>query len=244
MAVTLIQAILVGIFGGLFAIEPWSSSPFALWQPLIPCIIVGTILGDPTAGLITGGLVVLAFMGVVQIGGAVPPNSTWAAISTTTLVVTAGLTGPAALVVSYPMALFGQYVTIAYMSWNSFFDHWADRESAQGNIDAIRYINEIPGLIVIGLNAIIIGAFTYWGAPAIAAASAALPPWFWTSLGAGGKLMTTLGVGILMNLMWDIKYLPLLLLGYGLAAYFGLGLLGTALVGAGLVGLVWVLGRR
>lgn len=68
------QALLVGL-AVIFCdfVETWFSYPMTT-RPLIVGTVIGIVLGDITTGIVVGASLELVFMGVMAIGGTVPPG--------------------------------------------------------------------------------------------------------------------------------------------------------------------------
>ncbi len=79
MHVTIIQSILVIIFGFFMNYERWVSA-IGLWQALLCGVITGLLCGDVTTGLYVGGTLQLMTLGVSSFGGASVPDYPAAAI--------------------------------------------------------------------------------------------------------------------------------------------------------------------
>ena len=66
-----IQALLIGLVAFLGQAEYMLGSSM-LHRPIVLSPLVGLILGDPVQGVIIGGSLELAYIGIMYIGGAVP----------------------------------------------------------------------------------------------------------------------------------------------------------------------------
>lgn len=71
----MMQAVLVGLtVFALEFIETWCSYPMTT-RPLIVGTAIGIVLGDVATGVTVGASLELVFMGVMAIGGTVPPDA-------------------------------------------------------------------------------------------------------------------------------------------------------------------------
>ena len=59
-------------------------------RPVFAGPLIGLIMGDLPTGLFVGGTVELMYMGVLPIGGSVPPNAQIAGILSTVFAITSG----------------------------------------------------------------------------------------------------------------------------------------------------------
>ena len=94
---SVIQAVLLGILGGLGI---WDSRVMGLCmmeRPLFLGPVVGLILGDFQTGIVVGASLELVMMGIVGIGSATIPDTVSASILATAFAITSGLDVSAAV---------------------------------------------------------------------------------------------------------------------------------------------------
>jgi len=216
-----------------------------LWDgAMMQATFLGLILGNPTAGVMVGATLELAFMGIIMIGAAVPPNPTIAAQVATITVITTGITVESSLAIAWPVAVLGMYLGIAAMTVLSGLMHVADRFAEKGNITGILWANFAAFPIRLAFSWIPLLMFIFLGLPAVNSVISALPQQVWTALDAAGRLMTILGVSMILSMMFQMKFLPLYLLGFALAAFAKFGLVAIAMILVGIIGAVYILGRK
>jgi PTS system mannose-specific IIC component len=58
-----------------------------------------------------------------------------------------------------------------------------------------------------------------------------IPEWLITGLGVSGKILPAMGIAILMRYLPIKKYYPFMILGFAIAAFMGVNLVGVAIVG-------------
>jgi mannose/fructose/N-acetylgalactosamine-specific phosphotransferase system component IIC len=100
---------------------------------IIPAAITGWALGDLKTGLYVGGTVQLMFLGVFIVGASIPPNPFLAAILTTALIILTKANVGEALALVVPLSVASQLLTVAFMSLNVIFVHWADKMAEDEN---------------------------------------------------------------------------------------------------------------
>jgi len=238
MAITLLQATLISINLFMSYVDMWGSSVIGWANPLFPCFVTGVILGDPVKGLIFGGTFTLFYMGVMPIGPAARLDKYMASVISTALAIDIGYTASEALIIALPFAILGQYYMIPERAVNTSLMHMADNAIEKYKFSRLPWIH-LSGIFVWGLPPVL----TTWGllsfgTAAFLALYNALPVSLWAALGAAGQLMTSIGIATLVSMVYDVKYLPILLLGFGISAYMGIGLLGAAVIGLGIVALI------
>ena len=103
---SVIQAVLLGILGGLGI---WDSRVMGLCmmeRPLFLGPVVGLILGDFQTGIVVGASLELVMMGIVGIGSATIPDTVSASILATAFAITSGLDVSAAVALARRLVLY------------------------------------------------------------------------------------------------------------------------------------------
>lgn len=77
---SLMTSILLSIFVAALITENYGYGYWMISRPIFAGPLIGLIMGDLPTGLIVGASVELMFMGVLPIGGSVPPNAQIAGI--------------------------------------------------------------------------------------------------------------------------------------------------------------------
>jgi len=222
----------------------FTGNGFLFGVSMIQAALLGIVLGNPTAGVLVGTTVQLAFMGVIMIGAAVPPDPTIAAQIATITVITTGITVESSLAIAWPVALLGMYLGIANMTVLSSLMHLADKFADEGNTRGIMWANFLAFPIRLAFAWIPIGIFIFLGLPAVNAIVNGVPAQVWTALTAAGRLMTILGVSMILSMMFQMKFLPLYALAFALAAFAKFNLVAIAMILAGIIGAIYLLGRK
>ena len=101
----LAQSIILGLIGVFCILDSRLLGRLNFERPLITCTLVGLALGDLKTGLAVGASMELISMGLVNIGGAVPPDMNMAAIITSAFAITTSATIETALAIAMPIAV-------------------------------------------------------------------------------------------------------------------------------------------
>ena len=202
--------------------------------PLIAGLINGIILGDIAYGLTFGATVMLVFMGVAVIGGAIPSDTCLAGYVGVTVSMMAGVDPSMGVTVSATLGALGAAARPLLMTFNSVWVHRADKYAEEGNSKAIARI-DVWGPVALCALLYVIPSFIiiYFGAPVLDAIMAAIPAWLLTGLGVVGKLLPALGLAMLMQLLFKKSLIPFFIFGFVMSAYLGLGIIPIAITGAG-----------
>jgi PTS system N-acetylgalactosamine-specific IIC component len=237
MTFSFLQIVLVMVVTFIAAIDQFSFLE-SLYQPIVMGPVVGAILGDMNTGLIVGGSYQLMMIGSMPVGGAQPPNSVIGGIMATVFAISMKITDPqAALGLSIPFALLGQYSVILVFTITSPLMAKADEYAANADTDAIERLNYFT-MAMLGLFfSLVVFAGLMFGQAIGETLTTALPEWVWNGLKAAGGMMRFVGFAVLLKVMMSNEYWGFYFAGFALATIVdksGLG--GQALALIALIG--------
>jgi mannose/fructose/N-acetylgalactosamine-specific phosphotransferase system component IIC len=203
----------------------------ATYAYIIPAAITGLVLGDLKTGLYVGGTIQLMFLGVFIVGASIPPSPFLASILTTALIILTKANIGEALALVVPLSIASQLLTLAFMSLNVFFVHWADKMAEKENSVGLDLLNSLDGTGWHLVN--VIPAFLGVGLGVDAAAKllSIIPDWLSNGLGATGGILPALGFGMLLLIIASNEVWPFFFIGFLLAAYLNINALAGAILG-------------
>lgn len=200
-------------------------------RPIIVGTVVGAILGDLKTGILLGAEFELIFLGITNAGGVVPANTALGTSCAVALAIISGLNSSEALAIAVPVALLGsQLITLMYTlraAMNPYIDKLIEKND-QRSISTFVFVQAIVCYLIIFLPVFIVVAF---GQGPVNAIIAAIPPFVTKGLSAASGMLSAVGFGMLLNLVWRNDLAIYFFVGYLLSAYFGLPVLGVALCG-------------
>ncbi|MCD8028524.1 MAG: PTS sugar transporter subunit IIC [Erysipelotrichaceae bacterium] len=89
MEITLFQGLLLMLVGFICALdEQWEA--FYWFRPMVVAFLAGIVLGDVSLGVSCGAVAELSYLGLLTVGGTVPPNALMAGMMTTVIAYTTG----------------------------------------------------------------------------------------------------------------------------------------------------------
>jgi mannose/fructose/N-acetylgalactosamine-specific phosphotransferase system component IIC len=226
------QAFLLAVLAGFAQWDSRIGGQNMLDRPLITGPIVGLILGDVTTGVIVGGTLELVFMGIVNIGGATPPDIVTGGILGTAFAILSGLDPESAVAIALPIALFAQSLGILARVINTTFNHQADAYAEAGDWKGIEKILWAGAFLFFAFSFTPVFLGVAFGSEIVASIVSALPQVIMTGLRTSSGLLPALGMAILMRFIYDNSSAPYLFLGFVLSAFLGMSLIGVAIVGA------------
>lgn len=84
MQITLVQGLLIALLVFICAIDKHMET-FMWFRPLVVAFFTGIILGDVRLGMQAGAVAELSYLGLLTVGGTVPPDPLFAGLMTTVL---------------------------------------------------------------------------------------------------------------------------------------------------------------
>lgn len=226
-----LQAIIISIMTWLISSgEAFLAYPM-INQPLVLCPLVGLIMGDFTLGVVAGATLQLVFLGVMPIGGTLPPDSTLGSVIGTAFAISMGQSVEIALTFAVPIAMVGSIFTLVGYLIRGLFNPAVERMCETGNARgiermhiALSFLPDLPKIIILFL-ALMVGS-----GPAERLV-AAIPQVVIDGLDFASDLMPAVGIALLLRMMWSKKMAVYFFLGVILVAFLGLPMISIAALG-------------
>lgn len=225
----LLQAILVGLWAGIAGIEQFNGTE-SLHRPIVSGLVVGLILGDVQKGLMAGATMELAWLGLVPLAGAQPPNIVIGGIAGIITVLLGNQSPELALGVAFPFAVFAQiFINLLFTSYAPIM-HKADECAERGDTKGIDKINFSGSAVLFAMNFLIIFALVFFGADKVQPIIESLPEPLINGIKTASGMLPAVGFAMLLNIMLKKEYIPFLIAGFVLAAYMQMDLLAITLL--------------
>lgn len=232
-----LQALIIALCTWLVA------TAFPMWlrwscyfgAPLVAGLVNGLLLGDLTYGLEVGSTVMMAYIGMVAIGGSLPSDYAIAGYLGVAMTMYAGADPSVGLTIAVPLGLLGLLSFNAKMSLNAVWVHKADEYAAKGDSRGVVMMNLFASQVFPFIT-YFIPAFlcVYFGSGVLEQLLAVIPDQITSILGLAGSLIPALGLAMLMSVLIKGSLIPFFVVGFALSAYLGLGTMPIAIIGAGL----------
>ncbi|ABF14356.1 PTS mannose/fructose/sorbose transporter subunit IIC [Candidatus Palibaumannia cicadellinicola] len=231
MEISTLQIMLIFIIGCIAGIESILDE-FQLHRPLIVCTLVGMILGDIKTGIMIGGVLEMIALGWMNIGAAVAPDATLAAIIAAILVIAGHQHINAGIALAIPIAAAGQILTIIVRTIAIGFQHAADRNAERGNLNAINYIH-LSALILhamrIAIPAVIVSLSV--NTETMHTILNSIPAVVTNGLNIVGGMIVVIGYAMVINMIRTGYLMPFLYLGFIAAAFTNLNIVALGITG-------------
>lgn len=199
--------------------------------PLLVGLVAGIIMGDIKTGLAVGGTLQLMVLGVGTYGGASVPDFMTGAIVGTAFAVASGKGLSFAIGLAVPVGLLMVQLDVLARFTNTYFQHRVDSKIAEGDVPGVSR-NILYGSIPWSLSrAIPVFIMLTLGNSVIQIILKDMPKWLTSGLSVAGGVLPVVGIAILLRYLPTKQYVNYLIIGFVLAAYIKVPMLGIALVG-------------
>ncbi|EOH83380.1 PTS system IIC component [Enterococcus asini ATCC 700915] len=229
MHLAVYQIILITIYSYISINDSFISN--TLTQPAIAGMVSGLIMGDLELGLMVGGTLQLMRLGIAAFGGASVPDYFTGAVLGTVFAVLSGKGAEYGIGLAVPVSLLMLQLDVVARFSNVFLLHRVDKA-----IDEMK-VNRIPRLVLSGSvlwglsRAIPILLMLLAGDAVVTTVTDNMPEGLMNGLKTAGGVMPVVGIGILLRYLPTKQYIPFLLVGFFLAAYLQVPMLGVSIVG-------------
>ena len=225
-----ITVLLLSIFIAIVITENYGYGYWMVSRPIVAGPIIGLLMGDLATGLIVGGSVELMYMGVLPIGGSVPPNAQIAGMLSTVFAINNGGNPEIGIALALPIGLLAQLLIMFAWNINIYLMHLADKHIEAGNFKGVErtHLMGIP----IFFTVFFIPTFLaiYFGSDFVNNVVAAMPVVLTDGLRITSGILPAVGLAMLLKMMNFKKYWPFFLGGFVLAIYMGLSVLAISLI--------------
>lgn len=200
-------------------------------QPIVVGPIIGLLLGNLETGVLIGASLQIIYLGVVNVGGAQSTDTLYATCMAVALASMTNIGNDAAIALSIPLGYIGLLMLQVTRIFFALFVPMLDRIAENGNDKKYSIAWYAYVAIGYGLGAITIFVALAAGADATQSFIDVLPTWVMGGLKVAAGLLPAIGLGIILNMMWDNKKIIYFILGFALVAYLNIPTLCMAIIG-------------
>lgn len=218
MEITLFQGLLLTVIGFICAVDA-SWEAFYWFRPMVVSFFVGIALGDVQLGVACGAVAELSYLGLLTVGGTVPPDALMAGMMTTVIAYTTGQSAETAIGLSLPFALLAQWLRIFFNTVYVGVAHKCDELASKGDDKGFR--RTVYGAICLkaGASALLIFLCTYALQAPIQQFVNAFPEQLIHGFEIAGGLLPAIGLGMLLMVTLKGENMPYLFLGFIMATF-------------------------
>jgi PTS system mannose-specific IIC component len=230
MEISFTQILIITLYSFISAIDGLTFQ-VGLANAIFAGAFTGLVMGNVKLGLAVGATLQLMGLGVASYGGASVPNYKAAAILGTAFAAMTGQSIEFAIGISVPVGILLTHVATLVRFANVYFQHKSEKYAKAGNTAGITKAN-IASSITWGFgDAIPTFLGLYFGSEVVGFITEKIPGWLITGLGVSGKILPAMGIAILMRYLPFKKFYPFMILGFVIAAYMKVNLIGVAIIG-------------
>lgn len=218
MQITLFQGIALALMAFIVGVDFWLEAVF-IFRPIIVSTLTGFIIGNPTLGIVAGGLTELTFAGLTPAGGTQPPNPVLAGIMTVVLAHTTGSSPEQSIGLALPFSFLMQYIILFYYSSFAVFASSSDKYAAVGDTKGI-IRNGLYATLIVGVTySIVVFLSAYAAQDAMRSLVNGFPEWLSHGFSVAGGILPAVGFGMLLRTMLKTQYIPYLIVGFVLSNF-------------------------
>ena len=225
------ETLLLSLFIALVITENYGYGYWMISRPIFAGPIIGLVLGDIQTGLIVGGSVELMYMGILPIGGSVPPNAQIAGMLSTVFAIHNGGNPEVGIALALPIGMLAQLLIMFAWNINIFLMHRADFFIKNGKIRQMELVH-LSGIIIFFITFFIPTYFAiYFGSDFVNNVVASMPAILTDGLKIASGILPAVGMAMLLKMMNLNKFWPFFMLGFVLAIYMKIDVLAISLIG-------------
>lgn len=225
------ETLILSLFIALLITENYGYGYWMISRPIFAGPIIGLLMGDLTTGLVVGGTVELMYMGILPIGGSVPPNAQIAGILSTVFAIYNGGNPEVGIALALPIGLLAQLLIMFAWNINILLMHVADKYIEEGNAKKVE-LTHLAGLVVFFITFFIPTYLAiHFGSDFVNQVVDSMPALLTDGLKVASGILPAVGMAMLLKMMNLKKYWPFFLAGFVGAVYLGMDVLGVALIG-------------
>lgn len=241
---SLITALLLSVFIAVIITENYGYGYWMISRPIFAGPLVGLILGDVQTGLIVGGSVELMYMGILPIGGSVPPNAQIAGMLSTVFAIQNGGNPEVGITLALPIGMLAQLLIMFAWNINILLMHRADKYLANGETRKVE-LTHLSGLLIFFV-VFFIPSFlaVYYGSGFVNDVVAGMPALLMDGMKVASGILPAVGMAMLLKMMNMKKFWPLFMLGFVLATYLELAVLPISLIGFSIAASLFLLNKK
>lgn len=226
----LVQDILIIILAGYMTVD--QDGPVIMsWFPVIVGTITGLIMGDLATALQIAGTFQLMMLGVAALGGASAPNYGLATIIGSFVAIRTGTGIKSAIAIGIPVGLLAIQLEVIARIINNFLVHHLETLNQQSEWKKMERRAYLGPTLFFLQTAIPTALIVFSGPTIVNIILKVIPKWVTNGLTVAGGMLPVVGIAMLLHYMPIKKFIPYAIIGFVLAAYMKVPVLGIALIG-------------
>lgn len=231
----LMMALPLSLFIALLITENYGYGYWMISRPVFAGPLIGLIMGDLPTGLFVGGTVELMYMGVLPIGGSVPPNAQIAGILSTVFAITSGGNPEVGIALALPIGVLAQLMIMMAWNVNIILVHGADKYLLAGDYKKVEKKHLMGLLVFLVIFFVTTFLAVFFGSEWVNSLVTAMPDVLTDGLKVASGILPAVGMAMLLKMMNFKRYWPFFLIGFVFAAWLQLPVLAVSVAAVGIV---------
>lgn len=234
MEITLVQGLLLALVGFVCGMDQIFEA-FYWFRPMVVAFLAGIVLGDMQLGIACGAAAELSYLGLLTVGGTVPPDPLMAGMMTVVIAYSTGQSSEAALGLSLPFALLAQWLGIFFNTVYVSIAHKCDEYAANGQAHELSRLVWAGAFIKAGCVGLLVFLCSFALQAPLQTFVDTFPTWLVHGFEVAGGILPAVGLGLLLMVMLKSNNIAYLFLGFIMATFMDLpNVLPIAIAGAAL----------
>lgn len=210
-------------------------------RPIVLGPIAGLICGDVQTGLMVGVAVETMFLATVHVGTAFPPDASFSTVIATAFAIAAGSEVGVAVAAALPLSVIGQ---LAFYLRMSVLDQWGAimyEKACEKENETMMNFWHVGWSLFISLILYGVPTFlaVYVSGDIVQVIIDKIPTQLISGINAGAGMLAAVGLAMLLKAVNGKGLWPYLLIGYFVAAYLGVNMIGVAIFAAAVVAVLF-----
>ena len=232
MTISLVQGLLLALVGFICALDA-AFEAFYWFRPMVVSFFAGIALGNVSLGVACGAVAELSYLGLLTVGGTVPPDPLMAGMMTTVIAYTTGCGAETAFGLSLPFALLAQWAGIIFNTLYAFVAHKCDEKAAAADREGFRRVVFTALFFRAACTSLLVFLCTFALQNPIQAFVSSFPEFLIHGFEVAGGMLPAVGLGLLLMVTLKGENLPYLFLGFIMATFLEMpNVLPIAITGA------------
>jgi len=211
------------------------------YRPIVMCAATGLVMGDLSTGVIIGAQMELAFIGVQEIGLSTPQDMVSASIVGTSIAIQSGSNYATAITFGLPISMVVLFVqNLVYVVISPLFVQKCEEIAAKGKTKLFSRFTFWGGtLLHFGPSIILVTLTFILGNHFAKTLIGMIPKFVQDGLIVASNILPAFGFAMLLEVIMKKDVFPFFFVGFLIAAYLKVPIMGIAFFGAVIVAIMF-----
>ncbi|MEA4874197.1 PTS mannose/fructose/sorbose/N-acetylgalactosamine transporter subunit IIC [Anaerorhabdus sp.] len=195
-------------------------------RPIVIGSLAALILGDLQTGIVVAATIELMWIGMIFFA---PVDTVVGAVIAVFVAIKSGASVEVASTIAIAIGLLGGQIATLVSTGMGIVTSKAAELAEQSKIDTICKLHITAGIIKCFIKSIIVFIAVLLGTEVVQAITG-LPANVTSALSAVGSILPAVGFAMLLNILWEKKFLVFYIIGFTVTGYLGLNMMAVAVI--------------